>query len=129
MLHRLLARIGRLFRDEQGYHGVDRRCLTNRPFDETPRRRATDIGLLIAEHEGSGRLFVCRDGHTRAVVTRIDYMDDYHPVKGYVIIRRPGATVRVEYEWLCTGGAFALRQHNWDLVGMLEERDLGEVAA
>ncbi len=129
MFYRLRARLGRLFRNEQAYHGIDRRCLKSRPFDETPRRRITDVGLLIAEHEGTGRLFLCRDGHTRAVVRRIDYLDDYHPVKGYVIIRRPGTTVRVEYEWLCNGGAFALHRHNWDLVGVLDEHDLGEVAA
>lgn len=103
--------------------GIDRRLFPARPFDDTPRRRSDDVGLLIQEYAGTPALFICRDGKTQAVVQRIDYMADWHPVKGYVRIERDnGLVLTLDCDWMLEG-AQGLRSHNWDIVGLFDPEE------
>lgn len=121
MLTRLFAAIRQLRHPGFSPPIIDRRCLRSRAFDGGPRRRQSDVWLLIAEHEGDNTLFACRDAKTRAVVRRIDYFDDTHPVKGVVIVNHHGLEARIDYEWHYDGRVFAAEYHNWDIVGLADQ--------
>lgn len=98
---------------------VDRRCLTSRPFDGCPRRRAEDITLHIVERRGAGCAWTTRDG-SRASVDAFDWRHPDRPVDGFIVIERhPGMTVRLAARWSLSG-AFqgGRRPHNWDLVSV-----------